>query len=100
MILLAVTQVWPEFLNLAPMSPLTARSRSADGKTRKGAFPPSSMPTLFTVCPHREYRIFPTSQDPVKDTIATLLFVDSSVPTSCTLLLLQGILPAPCQLSS
>ena len=39
----------------------------------KGAFPPSSRATLFKDFPHKEYRVLPTSQEPVNDTIDTLI---------------------------
>lgn len=39
----------PEFLNLEVMAPPTALSTSALSKTMKGAWPPSSMDTFFTV---------------------------------------------------
>ena len=38
----------PEFLNLEAMAPATAWSTLALSKTMKGAWPPSSMDTLFT----------------------------------------------------
>lgn len=38
----------PEFLNLEAMAPPTAMSTSALSNTMKGAWPPSSMETLFT----------------------------------------------------
>lgn len=40
---------WPEFRNLDAMAPPTALSTSALSKTMKGAWPPSSMETFFTV---------------------------------------------------
>ena len=38
----------PEFLNLEAMAPATAWSTLALSKTMNGAWPPSSMDTLFT----------------------------------------------------
>lgn len=44
-----VTLTCPEFLNLEARAPATARSTSALSNTIKGACPPSSMETRFTV---------------------------------------------------
>jgi hypothetical protein len=46
---LAQTQVWPVLRYLEAIAPSTAASRSASSKTMKGALPPSSSETFFTV---------------------------------------------------
>ncbi len=98
------------YLNLETMHPLTARSTSAESKTRKGALPPSSREIFFTVSAHCRYRILPgwrdrlskgsetdhkrkdcnasilynlpTLVDPVKESAATLVESHMALPTS------------------
>lgn len=51
---------WPVFLNLLPITPVTALSISADSKTINGALPPFSNETLLTVeadCSSKIYKI-------------------------------------------
>mmetsp|Transcript_19747 Transcript_19747/g.34689 ORF Transcript_19747/g.34689 Transcript_19747/m.34689 type:complete len:341 (+) Transcript_19747:363-1385(+) len=60
------TQVWPALRNLAAIAAATAPSRSASSKTRKGALPPSSSDTRFTVGAACAMSSLPTSVEPVK----------------------------------
>ncbi len=62
----AQTQVWPMLRYLEMMAPSTAASRSASSKTMKGALPPSSRPTFFTVAAAWRISSLPTSVEPVK----------------------------------
>ena len=64
------------------MAPLTAESMSASSKTMKGALPPSSIETFFTVCAHCSSRTFPTSVEPVKESLRTMGLAVISPPTS------------------
>jgi hypothetical protein len=77
---LAQTQVCPVLRNLLIMAPSTAASRSASSKTTKGALPPSSMLTFFTVSAHCFIRSLPTSVEPVKESLRTVGFAVSSPP--------------------
>ena len=64
-------QAWPMLRNLALNAPSTAASRSASGKTRNGAFPPSSMEVRRTPGAERASRSRPTGVEPVKDSLRT-----------------------------
>ena len=77
---LAQTQVWPVLRNLEMIAPSTAASRSASSKTRKGALPPSSMETFFTVAAHCSISSLPTSVDPVKVSLRTMGFPVRAAP--------------------
>jgi hypothetical protein len=63
---LAQMQVCPLARNLEAINPSAAASRSASSKTRKGAFPPSSIVTRFTVEAESAISFFPTAVEPVK----------------------------------
>ena len=65
------TQVWPVLRNLEAMAPATAASRSASSKTMKGALPPSSRETFFTVPAHCSRSRLPISVEPVKVSLRT-----------------------------
>ena len=92
---LAVTQVWPEFLNLARTHASTAVSILASSKTIKGLFPPSSRLSFFRLPAHCCANSFPTLVLPVKLNFFTSLFVQSSLPTSATRLSVVTTLIAP-----
>ena len=77
---LVQTQVWPLFRYLLWMAPATAASRSASSKTMKGALPPSSSETFFTVEAHWAISCLPISVEPVKETLRTMGLVVSSLP--------------------
>jgi hypothetical protein len=77
---LVQTQVCPGIPELAVMAPLTAASRSASSKTMKGAWPPSSIETRFTVSAHCFKSRLPTSVLPVKESFRTVLLAQSSPP--------------------
>jgi hypothetical protein len=79
---LAHTQVWPELRYLQATAPATAASRSASSKTMKGALPPSSSETFFTVAAHCAISSLPTSVDPVKESLRTVGLPVSSAPIS------------------
>ena len=74
------TQVCPVFRYLLTIAPATAASRSASSKTMKGALPPSSIETFFTVAAHCSSRIFPTAVEPVKVSLRTSGLPVSSAP--------------------
>ena len=74
------TQVWPVLRYLLWMAPTTAASRSASSKTMKGALPPSSSDTFFTVAAHWAISCLPTSVEPVKESLRTMGLVVSSPP--------------------
>ena len=76
------TQVWPELRYLATIAPSTARSISASSKTMKGALPPSSIDTFFTVAAHLAISILPTSVEPVKVSFLTSGLAQISSPIS------------------
>ena len=57
--------------NFETIAPSTAASRSASSKTMKGALPPSSRPTFFTVEAACRISSLPTSVEPVKPTKRT-----------------------------
>ena len=63
-------------------APSTAWSRSASSKTMKGALPPSSSETFFTVVAHWAIKSLPTSVEPVNENFRTSGFWVSSTPTS------------------
>src|SRR5688572_24985183 len=77
---LAHTQVWPVLRNFDAMAPSTAASISASSNTMKGALPPSSSETFFTVLAHCAISCLPTSVEPVKVNLRTSGFVVSSCP--------------------
>ena len=79
---LAQTQVWPELRNLHAIAPLTAVSRSASSKTMKGALPPSSKDSFFSVSEDCFINSFPTPVDPVNDTFRTVGLDVRASPTS------------------
>src|SRR5215471_10644898 len=79
---LAQTQVWPALRYLEAMAPFTAASRSASSKTMKGALPPSSSESFFTVPAHCSIRIFPVSVEPVNVSLRTIGFEVISPPIS------------------
>ena len=79
--LLQDIQVCPVFLNLENMVPLTAVLMSAELKTIKGAFPPSSSETFLTVSAHCRISSFPTPVDPVKERAATSSLLVRASPT-------------------
>ena len=55
------------FLNLVNMVPWMAVRTSAESNTIRGAFPPNSKDTFFTVSAHCLISSFPTPVDPVND---------------------------------
>ena len=57
--------------NFDTIAPSTAASTSASSNTMKGALPPSSSPTFFTVPAAWRMRSLPTSVEPVKPTKRT-----------------------------
>src|SRR6267154_5032817 len=79
---LAHTQVWPALRYLEAMAPLTAASRSASSKTMKGALPPSSSESFFTVPAHCSISCLPTAVEPVKVNLRTIGFEVISPPIS------------------
>lgn len=106
---------WPEFRNLEAMAPPTALSTSALSNTMKGAWPPSSMETLFTVsaaifssnCNHSPAvaqqapppsggrlpagpLTLPVAVEPVKEILATSGWVQRTSPTDGAFSLEQG----------
>lgn len=74
---LAQMQVWPAFLNAEATTPAAAVSTSASSKTMKGAFPPSSSDTRFTVSAAPAISCFPTRVEPVNPIFLTVS--DSSI---------------------
>src|SRR6185312_13699110 len=101
----AQTQVWPMLRNLESIAPSAAASRSASSNTMKGALPPSSSETFFTVEAHCFISSFPISVDPVKENLATLGLCVSSRPTSDDLLVVTTLntplgIPARCASSA
>src|SRR6266403_1493959 len=79
---LAQTQVWPAFRYLEAIAPLTAISMSASSKTMKGALPPNSSETFFTVPAHCSINSLPISVEPVKVSLRTIGFDVISPPIS------------------
>ena len=77
---LAQTHVWPAFRYFEAMAPLTASSMSASSKTMKGALPPSSRDTFFTVSALARMSSLPTSVEPVKESLRTRGLPVSSRP--------------------
>ena len=77
---LAHTQVCPALRYFEAIAPATAASRSASSKTMKGALPPSSRLTFFTVEAHCDIRSLPTSVEPVNESLRTVGFEVSSAP--------------------
>ena len=66
--------------NLDAIAPSMDASMSASSKTMKGALPPSSIVTFFTVPAHWAIRVLPTSVDPVKASLRTMGFDVISPP--------------------
>src|SRR6266404_3878794 len=66
--------------NLDAIAPFTAASRSASSKTMKGALPPSSRESFFTVEAHCTISCLPISVEPVKENLRTSGLVVSSLP--------------------
>src|SRR5438477_3048839 len=77
---LAQTQVWPAFRYFDAIAPLTAMSRSASSNTMKGALPPSSRESFFTVPAHCSISSLPISVEPVKESLRTIGFEVISPP--------------------
>ena len=91
------------FLNLENIVPLTAVLTSAELKTIKGAFPPSSRDTFFTESAHCRISSFPTAVEPVNERAATSSLLVSASPTvgvawrlAVTTLNIPGGTPACC----
>ena len=63
-------------------APCTAASRSASLNTIKGALPPSSIDVFLRVGTHCASSNFPTSVDPVNDSLRTIGLLVSSLPIS------------------
>ncbi len=76
----AQTQVWPPLRNLEAMAASTARSMSASSKMMKGAFPPSSRLSRFTLSEACRINSAPTRVEPVKEILRTVRLDVSSVP--------------------
>mmetsp|Transcript_31412 Transcript_31412/g.57033 ORF Transcript_31412/g.57033 Transcript_31412/m.57033 type:complete len:246 (+) Transcript_31412:980-1717(+) len=64
-------QVWPALRNALPMIPAAALSKSASSKTIKGALPPSSRETRFTLTAAAAASFFPTAVLPVNPIFLT-----------------------------
>src|ERR1700733_1091345 len=79
---LAQTQVWPAFVYLGAIAPLTACSISASSKTINGALPPNSIEVFLTVAAHCSISNLPISVEPVKVSLRTVGFEVSSPPIS------------------
>src|SRR5438477_12342023 len=90
---LAQTQVWPAFRYFDAIAPLTAMSRSASSNTMKGALPPSSSESFFTVPAHCAIRTLPISVEPVKESLRTVGFEVISAPISVALPVTQESTP-------
>lgn len=71
-------QVCPAFLKAEATTPAAAVSISASSNTMKGALPPSSSETLFTVSAAPAMSCLPTAVEPVKPILRTV-FDSSSV---------------------
>ena len=69
------------FLNLENMVPWMAVWMSAELKTIRGAFPPSSRDTFFTVSAHCRMSSFPTPVEPVNERAVTSSLLVSASPT-------------------
>ena len=78
----AHTQVWPMLRNFDATAPSTAAPRSASSKTMKGALPPSSRLTFFTVPAHCPISCLPIPVEPVKLNLRTTGFEVISRPIS------------------
>jgi hypothetical protein len=84
---LAHTQVWPALRYLLAMAPSTALSTSASSNTMKGALPPSSRLSFFTVGALCAIRMRPTSVLPVKLMWRTTSLSHSTLPMAMLLAL-------------
>ena len=80
---------------------------SASSKTMKGALPPSSSESFFTVGAHWRIRMRPTSVEPVNDRWRTMSLSHSALPTSTdcaasavTMLRTPAGMPARCASSA
>ena len=78
--LLHEIHVCPVFLNLENIVPCTAVWMSAELNTIRGAFPPSSSDTFFTVSAHCRISSFPTPVDPVNETAVTSSLLERASP--------------------
>src|SRR4029434_8887263 len=76
------TQVWPVLRYFDAIAPSTAASISASSNTMKGALPPSSSDTFFTVFEHCSISSLPTSVDPVNESLRTVGLLVISPPIS------------------
>src|SRR5260221_12548078 len=90
---LAQTQVCPLLRYLEIIAPSTAASRSASSNTRKGALPPSSSDTFLMVAALCAMSCAPTSVEPVKLILRTVVFDGSSPPISLALPVAMLITP-------
>src|SRR5258706_8897586 len=90
---LAQTQVWPLLRYLEIIAPSTAASRSASSNTRNGAFPPSSNETFLIVSALCFISTAPTSVEPVKLILRTVVFDVISPPISLALPVTMLITP-------
>ena len=64
-------QVWPVAAKIPAMTPLTALSRSASGKTMFGDLPPSSSDTRAIRVAATAAICFPTAVEPVNEILST-----------------------------
>mmetsp|Transcript_13980 Transcript_13980/g.42641 ORF Transcript_13980/g.42641 Transcript_13980/m.42641 type:complete len:297 (-) Transcript_13980:623-1513(-) len=85
------THVWPALRNLAATAPATAASTSQSSKTRKGALPPSSSESRFTVDAHWRISSFPTAVEPVNESLRTSLELHSTSPIAAAFLADEGM---------
>ena len=96
------TQVWPMLRNFAAIAPCTAASTSASSKTMKGALPPSSSPTFFTVEAACCISSLPTGVEPVKPMKRTAGCVVMTLPiaTASPVTMLSTPLGKPARIAS
>ena len=87
--LLEEMQAWPVFLNLEAISPFTAKSTSAESKTMRGAFPPSSRDIFLTVSADRDSKTLPVAVEPVKEIFCTRSLVHKTLPVWAEFFLLD-----------
>ena len=78
--LLQDIHVCPVFLNLENIVPWMAVWTSAELNTMRGAFPPNSSETFFTVSAHCRISSFPTPVEPVKETAVTSSLLEIASP--------------------
>ena len=96
---LAAVQASPALRILATMAPSSAASRSASSNTMKGVLPPSSIDTLSTWSAATLSRVWPTSVDPVNDSLRTrgscsICSITPEEPLATTTLTTPGGSPA------